>query len=34
MYKPSTYLVGTYFLTDLDMRPISYRIDFQGETKY
>jgi hypothetical protein len=33
MYKPSTYLVVTYFTT-LYVRPISYRIGYQGETKY
>jgi hypothetical protein len=37
MYKPSTYLVVTYFPTYLftyiwDL--FSYRIDYQGETKY
>jgi hypothetical protein len=37
MYKPSTYLVVTlfsYLSTYLYMRPISYRNDYQGETKY
>jgi hypothetical protein len=35
MYKPSTYLVVTYFPTYLPMyEPISYRIGSQGETKY
>jgi hypothetical protein len=52
MYKPSTYLVITFFLTELPIyetywlsiflsiylstyvRPISYRIDYQGETIY
>jgi len=36
MYKPSTYLVVSYFLTYLPeyMRPIPYRIGYQGETKY
>jgi hypothetical protein len=34
MYKLSTYLVITYFPTYLYMRPISYRICYQGETKY
>jgi hypothetical protein len=38
MYKPSTYLVVTYFPTYLPVykRPIkkiSYRIDYEGETK-
>jgi len=36
MYKPSSYLVVTYFPTYLPMyeRPISYGIGHQGETKY
>jgi hypothetical protein len=34
MYKPSTYLVVTNFLTYLYMRPISYKIVYQVETKY
>jgi len=37
MYKPSIYLVVTYFSylsTYLYMRPISYRIGYQGETIY
>jgi len=36
MYKPSTYLVVTYFFLPiyLSMRPISYTIGYQGETKY
>jgi hypothetical protein len=36
MYKPSTYQVITYFLLPiyLHMRPISYKIGYQGETKY
>jgi hypothetical protein len=34
MYKPSAYLVVTYFYTYVYMRPISNRIDNQGETKY
>jgi hypothetical protein len=36
MCKPSTYLVVTYFPTPiyLYMRPVSYRIGHQGETKY
>jgi hypothetical protein len=35
MYNPSTYLVVAYFLTIyLYERPISYRIGYQGETKY
>jgi hypothetical protein len=36
MYKPSTYLVVTYFPTYLNIykRPISYKIGYQGETKY
>jgi hypothetical protein len=35
MYKPSTHLVITYFFTILlYMRPVSYRIGYQGETKY
>jgi hypothetical protein len=35
MYKPSTYLVVTYFPPIyLCTRPISYRIGYQGETKY
>jgi len=33
MDKPSTYLVIAYFPTYLCMRPISYRIGYQGETK-
>jgi hypothetical protein len=33
MYKPSTYLAVTYFLTYLSMRPISYRIDFQSDNQ-
>ncbi len=32
MYKPSTYLVATYFPTFyLCMRTISYKIGYQGE---
>jgi hypothetical protein len=36
MYKPSTYLVVTYFPTYLPlyMRPIYYKISYQGEIKY
>jgi hypothetical protein len=36
MYKPSSYLVITYFPTYLCTytRPISYRIGYQGGTKY
>jgi hypothetical protein len=34
MNKPSTYLVITYLPTYLYMRPISYEIGCQGETKY
>jgi len=38
MHKPSTYLPSNYLLsylpTYLFMRPISYKIDYQGETKY
>jgi len=34
MYKPSTYLVVTYFPTYLCMKPNSYKIGYQGETKY
>jgi hypothetical protein len=36
MYKSSTHLVVTYFPTYfyLYMIPISYRIGYQGETKY
>jgi hypothetical protein len=34
MYEPSTDLVVTYFPTYLPMRPISYRIGYQGQTKY
>jgi hypothetical protein len=35
MYKPSTYLVGTYFPSYLpNLRPISYGIGYQSETKY
>ncbi len=35
MYKPFTYVVVTYFPTYLPMymRPISYKIGFQGEIK-
>jgi len=37
MYKPSTYLVVTYFATYLTYiwdLSISYRMGYQGETKY
>jgi hypothetical protein len=36
MYKPSTYLIVTYFPTYLHLyiRPPSYRIDYQGEIKF
>jgi hypothetical protein len=36
MYKSSTYLVGYLFFLPiyLYMRPISYKIRYQGETKY
>jgi hypothetical protein len=38
MYKPSTYLLITYFPTYLSTYiwdpPLSYRIRYQGETKY
>jgi hypothetical protein len=36
MYKPSTYLVVTYFPTYLYlyMGLIFYKIDYQGATKY
>jgi hypothetical protein len=32
MYKPSIYLIIIYFPSY--MRPISYKIGYQGETKY
>jgi len=36
MYKPSTYLLVTYFriYIYLYMIPISYTIGYQGKTKY
>jgi hypothetical protein len=35
MYKSSTHLVITYFLPIyLYIKPTSYRIGYQGETKY
>jgi hypothetical protein len=35
MYKPSTYLIISYFLPIyLYIKPISYKIGYQGETKY
>jgi hypothetical protein len=35
-YKPSTYLIITYFITYLPiyMRLMSYKIGYQGQTKY
>jgi hypothetical protein len=36
MYKPSIYYIITYFPTYLliYMRPIFYKIGYEGETKY
>jgi hypothetical protein len=36
MYKPSNYLVVTFFLTYLPeyMTPIPHSIGYQGDTKY
>jgi hypothetical protein len=35
MYKPSTYLMVTYFLTYLPIyETLSYRIGYHGETKF
>jgi hypothetical protein len=34
MYKPSTYLIVTYFPTYLFMKLISYKIGYQSEIKY
>jgi hypothetical protein len=36
MYKPSIHLIVTYFPTYLPIykRPISYKIGYQGQSKY
>jgi hypothetical protein len=34
MYKPSAYLPSSHLFSNLYMKPISYRMSYQGETKY